>query len=84
MVLSHLLGTSVLSQPIKDTPVPGVLKRWSDMGDEALCAGSICLAEVLQGLMERDSTKYWRQYRELLENRYPVLSFDAGVASTYR
>lgn len=53
------------------------------MGDEALCTGSICLAEILQGLMERDSTKYWRRYRELLENRYPVLAFDAEVASTY-
>ena len=78
--LSHLLEASIYSQPIKDNPVPGVLGRWASTGDERLCTAAIRLAEVLQGLTERDSAKYWWRYRELLENRYPVLSFDAGTA----
>ena len=83
MTLSHLLDTSVLSQPIKDHPLPTVLNRWSERRDEALCTSAICLAELLQGLHDRESTKYWRRYRELLENQYPVLPFDDTVADTF-
>lgn len=81
--LTHLLDTSVFSQPIKDRPVSGVLERWGDLGEESVCTAAICLAELLQGLEDRGSEKYWRRYRELLRNRYPVLSFDAAVAGTY-
>lgn len=83
MPLSHLLDTSVLSQPIKDKPLPGVLDRWNDLREDALCTSAVCLAEVLQGLRDRESSKYWRRYRELLENQYPVLPFDASVADTF-
>lgn len=57
MALSHLLDTSVLSQPIKDHPLPGVLDRWNDLRDDALCTSAVCLAEVLQGLHDRESAK---------------------------
>lgn len=80
---SHLLDTSVFSQPIKDRPLAGVLDRWSSLGDAALCTSAICVAEVLQGLEERNSSKYWRRYRELLEHQYPVLPFDEAVADIF-
>jgi predicted nucleic acid-binding protein len=83
MPLSHLLDTSVFSQPIKDKPLPEVMYRWSRLGDNAFCTSAICLAETLQGLRQRESTKYWRRYRELLESQYPILSFDASVADTF-
>jgi predicted nucleic acid-binding protein len=83
MPLSHLLDTSVLSQPIKDKPLPSVMDRWNVLDENALCTSAICLAEILQGLRERESSKYWRRYRELLENQYPVLSFDAHVAEIF-
>lgn len=83
MALLYLLDTSVLSQPIKDHPLPRVLNRWSHLRDEALCTSAVCLAEVLQGLRDRESLKYWRRYRELLENQYPVLPFDDAVADTF-
>lgn len=82
MSLSHLLDTSVLSQPIKDRPLDSVLDRWGALGDQALCTSAICLSELLRGLKERDSEKYWRRYRELLQNRHSVLPFDAAVADT--
>ena len=50
------------------------------MGDEVVCTSSICLAELLQGLGERASGRYWRRYRELLEHRYRVIAFDEGIA----
>lgn len=36
-----------------------------------------------QGLHDRESAKYWWRFRELLENQYPVLPFDAAVADIY-
>jgi predicted nucleic acid-binding protein len=83
MPLSHLLDTSVFSQPIKNKPLPAVLDRWSNLRESSLCTSAICLAETLQGLRQRESQKYWRRYRELLENHYPVLSFNASVADTF-
>ena len=83
MALSHLLDTSVLSQPIKDHSLPGVLDRWSAVREDALCTSAICLAEILQGLRDRESPKYWHRFRKLLENQYPVLPFDDTVADTF-
>lgn len=83
MPLSHLLDTSVFSQPIKDKPLPAVMDRWSNLREDAFCTSAICLAEILQGLRQRESFKYWRRYRELLENQYSVLAFDASVADTF-
>lgn len=83
MMISHLLDTSVFSQPIKDYPNENVLERWSSVGDSAVCTSSICLAEVLQGLESRESAKYWARYKALLMNRYPVMIFDQQVAQTY-
>ncbi|MFH0878631.1 MAG: type II toxin-antitoxin system VapC family toxin [Lentisphaerota bacterium] len=83
MPLSHLLDTSILSQPIKDKPLADVLDRWSDLGDERVCTSALCLAEIVQGLRDRESAKYWRRYRDLIENQYQILSFDAAVADTF-
>jgi len=83
VTITHLLDTSVFSQPIKDRPNSNVIERWSELGDSVICTCSICLAEVLQGLEYRESDKYWRRYRAILMNRYPVLMFDQQVAQTY-
>lgn len=83
MALTHLLDTSVYSQPIKDRPVDAVLDRWSDLGELAVATSVVCLAEVLQGLEQRNSDKYWGRYRELLEGRYPVLAIDEVVAAEF-
>jgi predicted nucleic acid-binding protein len=77
---SHLLDTSVFSQPVKDHPCAGVLERWAELGDEATCTSAVCLGELLQGLEARGSEKFWRRYRELLSHRYPVLPVDEAVA----
>ena len=83
MALSHLLDTSVLSQPVKDRPLELALERWSRLGDSAVSTSAVCVAEILQGLELRASEKYWRRYRELLLDRYLVLPFDAAVAETF-
>jgi tRNA(fMet)-specific endonuclease VapC len=83
MALTHLLDTSVFSQPIRDTPNPYVMDRWSALPDVSLGISSIVHAEILQGLKDRDSKKYWRRYRELLKGRHQILSFDETVAEHY-
>jgi predicted nucleic acid-binding protein len=83
VTITHLLDTSVYSQPIKDFPLQTAMEKWSRIGDRRICTSSICLAEVLQGLELRDSDKYWHRYRSLLEHRYPVLPFDAPVAAVF-
>jgi predicted nucleic acid-binding protein len=83
MALTHLLDTSILSQPIKDHPLSAVMDRWSAQGDAAICTSAICVAEILQGLELRKSKKYWHRYRELVENRYPTLPFDQTVATVF-
>lgn len=83
MNLTHLLDTSVFSQPIRDTPAAGVLERWSEIGEAGVCTSAICLAEVLQGLEHRGSEKYWHRYRSLLAGRYPILPVDERVAAHF-
>lgn len=77
------MGAVSQGDVIKDHPLPRVLNRWSELPEDAMCTSAICLAEVLQGLRDRESPKYWRRYRELLENQYPVLAFDDGVADAF-
>lgn len=83
VALSHLLDTTVFCQPIKDTPVQGVLARWHELGEAVVCTSAVCVAEILQGLEQRQSEKYWRRYRELLMGRYPVLPLDEAVAAQF-
>lgn len=83
MALTHLLDTSVFSQPIKDRPSAAVLDRWSALGDSAVCTSAICFAEVRQGLEMRQSENYWRRFNELLNQRYVVMAFDAIVAEHF-
>lgn len=83
MRFTHLLDTSVLSQPIKDHPVEQVLVRWDKAGDTSVCSSAICLAELRQVLEMRQSQKYWRRFHELIEHRYLALPFDEDIATTY-
>lgn len=83
MALTHLLDTSVYSQPIRDVPVEHVMQRWSELGEESICISAMVHAELVQGLVARNSKKYWSRYQELLAGQYPVLPFDQAVAETY-
>jgi tRNA(fMet)-specific endonuclease VapC len=83
MALTHLLDTSIYSQPVRDTPMECVMNRWSALGEDAVCISALVHAEIWQGLVARDSNKFWSRYRELLEGHYPVLPFDERVAETH-
>jgi predicted nucleic acid-binding protein len=81
--MNYLLDTSVLSQAIKNLPLPRVVERWSSLPESQLKTSSFCIAELLQGLEARDSATYWRRYRNLIEPYYRGLPFTDAVAQTY-
>jgi predicted nucleic acid-binding protein len=83
MALTHLLDTSVYSQPIRDVPMESVMRRWSALNEESICISAVVHAELMQGLMARDSKKFWARYKALLAKQYTILPFDSAVAETY-
>ena len=83
MPITHLLDTSVYSQPIKRAPLDSVQRRWAAVGDSSLSTSVICEAEVLQGLEAKRSDRLWRRYRSVLKGRMHVLPVDIRVAERY-
>jgi len=83
VAVSHLLDTSVYCQPLRKKPVTAVVSRWKTVGDAALCISVLCEAELLQGLQAKDSSVLWSRYRELLEDRIPMLDVTSEVARVY-
>jgi tRNA(fMet)-specific endonuclease VapC len=83
MAHSHLLDTSVYSQPVKRTMHPAVAARWYTVNDEVAVVSAICEAEVLYGLKKRGSPQMQETYETLLRGRFRVLPVDSEVAATY-
>ena len=83
MPITHLLDTSVYSQPIRKAPLRSVQRRWATVGDRSLSTSVVCEAEVLQGLEAKGSDRLWRAYRSVLKGRVHVLPVDVRVAGHY-
>jgi predicted nucleic acid-binding protein len=83
LALTHLLDTSVYTQPIKPKPLASVRERWSALGDDALAVSAICEAEVLYGLELKKSPRLEALYNGLLKERLRVLPVDSGVAKHF-
>src|ERR1700722_17695711 len=87
MPVTHLLDTSVYSQPIRKAPHPEVMKRWQTLGDTALVTSAICEAEILFGIhnekRKNGSTKLITSFETILKGRYDVLPVDAAVSAVY-
>jgi len=87
MPVTHLLDTSVYSQPIKRLPVQTVMNRWQALGDTAVVTSVICEAEVLFGIHNEKSknstTKIHERYAALLKGKCDLLPVDETVAEIY-
>lgn len=83
MAITHLLDTSVYSQPLKKNPLQSVKKHWEALGDSKLCIAIFCEMELLQGLEIRNSQNLWEAYSTILEHRLPILEFDLATAKLY-
>jgi predicted nucleic acid-binding protein len=83
MAITHLLDTSVYSQPLKLTPHPGVVARWQALGDARLAISVITEAEVRYGLALKGSAKLEAAYERILRGRLPVLPVDEAVGTAF-
>jgi predicted nucleic acid-binding protein len=87
MPVTHLLDTSVYSQPIRRTPVRMAMERWETVGDTAVSTSIICEAEVLYGIhnekRRNSSTKIHERYAALLKGKCDLLPVDQAVAEAY-
>jgi len=87
MTVTHLLDTSVYSQPIKKIPVQTVMDRWQALGDTAVVTSVICEAEVLFGIHnekhKNSTTKIHERYAALLKGKCDLLPVDETVAEIY-
>ena len=83
MARTHLLDTSVASEPLKRLPLESVTKRWLALGDERLCLSAIGHIELLQGLFWKDSERLWKAYRSVIKGKFPILPVDEGVGEKY-
>ncbi len=83
MALTHLLDTSVYSQPLRKVWLTSAIRRWRETGDDAVCISAICEAELLQGLEFRQSRPLWDFYEQHLKGRLAVLPVDQRVAEVY-
>jgi tRNA(fMet)-specific endonuclease VapC len=61
--LTHLLDTSVCSQPLKRQPNEAALDRWDQLGQAAATAEA-CLAEIEWGLHKLGSERRWIGFHE--------------------
>lgn len=87
MPVTHLLDTSVYSQPIRKKPVQVAMDRWQAIGDTAVITSVICEAEVLFGIQNEKrrngSTKIDERYATLLKGKCDLLPVDYAVAEAY-
>ena len=83
MALTHLLDTSVYCQVLKPKPLPSVMRRWQQLGDERLAISSICEAELLYGLALRSSHRLFERYERVLKDRLQMLTVDRAVAAAF-
>jgi tRNA(fMet)-specific endonuclease VapC len=81
--LTHLLDTSVFSQPLRKKPLPVARDRWVALGDPRLATSIICEAEVQYGVTLSGSADLVARYQALLKDRLPVLVVDARVATEF-
>jgi len=87
MPVTHLLDTSVYSQPIAKKPLKAVMDRWQAVGDTAVVTSAICEAEVLFGIRNKkrqhSETKIGEKYDQFLKGKCDVLPVDSAVAEAY-
>jgi predicted nucleic acid-binding protein len=59
---THLLDTSICSQPLKRHKHEVALARWDALGDQA-ATSVVCLAEIEWGLAKVSSDRLWLSYQ---------------------
>jgi tRNA(fMet)-specific endonuclease VapC len=82
-MVTHLLDTSVYSQPLKPRPLSMVMSRWNALGNESLSVSAICEAEVLFGLEWKKSDELDSAYKNLLQGKLAILPVELEVVRVF-
>ncbi len=82
-MISHLLDTSVYSQPLKRQPLAAALARWEALGDDHCTTSRVCVAEVEAGLRAENRPTRLAKYGQLLRPRLKVVPVDETVWQTF-
>lgn len=77
--MTHLLDTSVCSQPVKRQPLQHVLTRWDQLGASRAATSACCLAEIEWGLHKLNSERRWAGYRRVILPSVQALPSDGAV-----
>jgi len=80
--LTHLLDTSVCSQPLKRKPVEQALDRWNEL-EGSVAASEACLGEMEWGLHKLGSERRWIGYREDVLPSLQILPVDRETWSLF-
>jgi predicted nucleic acid-binding protein len=80
---THLLDTSVYSQPIRLRPLPSVMQRWKSLGDYRVAVSVVTISEVLYGLERSNSDRLRSAYHEILEGRLLAIPVNERVAAAF-
>jgi len=83
MPATHLLDTSIYSQPLKRNPRLSALKRWDALGDARVVVSSICEAEILFGIEKNAAMKQAAAFETTLRGRLTILPICSNVARAY-
>ena len=81
--MGYLLDTSVCSQPLKRTPIYGVIERWDMLGDTAAMTSQVCIAEIEWGLHKLNSERRWEGFKRDVLPSLKILSADRSVWSVW-
>jgi predicted nucleic acid-binding protein len=80
---THLLDTSVYSQPLRPRPLPSVERHWRKLGDDALAISVICEAELRFGIEKKQSARLRRDFATLLQGRLICFDVDSTIAAAF-
>ena len=81
-MMTHLLDTSVCSQPLKRRKHEGALARWDALGPRA-ATSIVCLAEIEWGLTKLASARHWVSYENDILPSIVALSTDRATWSRF-
>ena len=82
-MVTHLIDTSIYTQPLRPRPLKSVIEKWTKLGDEALSISVICEAELLYGLRWKNSRKLISKYEAFLKGRLTVYPVNEAVAEQF-
>ena len=82
-MITHILDTSVCSQPLKKKPQMSAMRRWQSLGDSRCATATVCLAEIEWGLHKLASPRHWQLYHDVLQPSIHVTCPDSETWSRF-